>query len=118
MPRKVKEFIKLVEWSEEDQCYIGSIPGWTGQCCHGEDEESVYHELCQIAEEWINIYKDSGLVLPYPTNKKFSGKFQLRLENELHETLSLKAMQTGDSLNSYCVKLLKKSITPREHIKG
>lgn len=112
------QFIKLVEWSEEDQCYIGSIPGWIGQCCHGEKEESVYHELCQIADEWLEIYKTDGLMLPAPSNKKFSGKFQLRLGNELHKTLALKALQTGDSLNSYCVKLLKQSLAPHQHIKG
>ncbi len=46
------KYLKLVEWSEEDQCYIGSIPGWIGQCCHGAEEEKVYQELCQIADEW------------------------------------------------------------------
>ena len=107
------KYLKLVEWSEEDQCYIGSIPGWIGQCCHGEDEEKVYHELCQIADEWIEIYNNEGLPLPSPTNKKYSGKFQLRLGSELHKIISLKAMQTGDSLNNFCVKMLKQSLTPK-----
>jgi predicted HicB family RNase H-like nuclease len=106
------QYIKLVEWSEEDQCYIGSIPGWIGQCCHGENEEKVYHELCQIVDEWVEIYQKEGLELPKATNKKYSGKFQLRLGSELHKVLSLKAMQSGDSLNNFCVKAIKKSITP------
>lgn len=112
------QYIKLVEWSEEDQCYIGSIPGWIGQCCHGEDEEKVYHKLCQIVDEWIEIYKKENLNLPTPTNKKYSGKFQLRLGSELHKILSLKAMQTGDSLNSFCIKALKRSVAPDQHTKG
>ena len=112
------QYIKLVEWSEEDQSYIGSIPGWIGQCCHGEKEEKVYHELCQIVDEWIEIFRQDGLLLPNPTNKKFSGKFQLRLGSELHKVLSLKAMQTGDSLNNFCVKMLKQSLTPQQHRKG
>lgn len=112
------QYIKLVEWSEEDQSYIGSIPGWIGQCCHGEKEEKVYHELWQIVDEWIEIFKQDGLPLPNPTNKKFSGKFQLRLGSELHKVLSLKAMQTGDSLNTFCVKMLKQSLAPQQHRKG
>ena len=32
------QYIKLVEWSEEDQCYVGSSPGFIGPCCHGKDE--------------------------------------------------------------------------------
>ena len=112
------QYIKLVEWSEEDQSYIGSIPGWIGQCCHGQKEEKVYHELCQIVDEWIEIFKQDGLPLPNPTNKKFSGKFQLRLGSELHKVLSLKAMQTGDSLNTFCVKMLKQSLASQQHRKG
>lgn len=112
------QYIKLVEWSEEDQCYVGSIPGWLGQCCHGENEEKVYRELCQIVDEWIEIYKREGLPLPIPTNRKFSGKFQLRVGSELHKVLSLKAMQTGDSLNNFCIKALKQSLTPNQNQNG
>jgi len=55
-----------------------------------------------------------GLPLPSPTNKKYSGKFQLRLGSELHKVISLKAMQTGDSLNDFCVKMLKQSLAPNQ----
>ena len=44
-------FLKIVEWSEEDQCYVGSIPGWIGKCCHGDNEEKVYHELRMVNPE-------------------------------------------------------------------
>ncbi len=44
-------YIKLVEWSDEDQCFIGQCPGIIGPCCHGDDEAQVYAELCQIVEE-------------------------------------------------------------------
>ena len=32
------KYLKIVEWFEEDQCYVGSCPGlfWGG--CHGHDE--------------------------------------------------------------------------------
>ncbi len=112
------QYIKLVEWSEEDQCYIGSIPGWIGQCCHGENEEAVYRELCRIIDEWIEIYKSEDIKLPNFTNKKYSGKFQLRLGSDLHKVLSLKAMQSGDSLNNFCIKAIKQSLTPTQHQKG
>ena len=116
--RERDKYIKLVEWFEEDQCYIGSIPGWIGQCCHGQNEEEVYHELCQIIDEWIKIYQTDGMNLPNPTNKKFSGMFQLRLGSELHKILSLKAMQSGDSLNSFCIKAIKQSITSDQAYKS
>ena len=48
--KKRGRYLKIVEWSEEDQCYIGSVPGWIGNCCHGNDEEKVYRKLCQIVD--------------------------------------------------------------------
>ncbi len=108
---KKGHFLKIVEWSEEDQCYVGSIPGWIGKCCHGDDEEKVYHELCQILEEWIDIYEEDHIPLPSSiTSKKFSGKFQLRIDSELHKALTIRAMQANESLNNFCGKILKKTI--------
>lgn len=45
----------VVEWSEEDQCFIGSCPGIIGPCCHGDDEDEVYRGLRQIISEWLEI---------------------------------------------------------------
>ena len=64
-------YAKLVEWSDEDQCFIGSAPGLTGGgCCHGDDEKKVFEELCDIVEEIIEIHKADGTALPPPTAGK------------------------------------------------
>jgi len=60
-------YIKIVEWSDEDQCFIGQCPGVVGPCCHGDNEADVYAELCQIVDEWIEIFKEDGKPLPPPT---------------------------------------------------
>jgi|TARA_B100000029_G_C17243224_1_gene839864 predicted HicB family RNase H-like nuclease len=108
--KKRDKYLKIVEWSEEDQCYVGSVPGWLGPCCHGDDEGKVYKELCQIVDEWIEIYGKDGQQLPYPTQKEYSGKFVLRTGKELHKALAVRAVSEGDSLNKYVVKKLKKII--------
>ena len=106
------KYLKLVEWSDEDQCFVGSVPGWIGACCHGDDEGKVYIELCQIVDEWIEIYKKDGKPLPAATaGKTFSGKFQFRPGADLHRALAIKALQAGDSLNDFCIKHLKKVIS-------
>ncbi|MBI9084572.1 MAG: toxin-antitoxin system HicB family antitoxin [Desulfobacterales bacterium] len=110
--KKKDHYLKIVEWSEEDQCYVGSIPGWIGKCCHGDDEKSVYHSLCQILEEWIEIYKEDNMALPPSISEKaYSGKFQLRIDCDLHKALAIRAMQANESLNSFCGKILKKQFT-------
>ena len=55
------EYPKVVEWSEEDQCYIGSSPGLIGPCCHGDDKTLVYKELCKIVEEWVEIHNKKNI---------------------------------------------------------
>ena len=35
-------YVKIVEWSEIDQCYIGSCLGLMYGGCHGVDEKKVF----------------------------------------------------------------------------
>lgn len=60
-------YIKIVEWSDEDQCFVGQCPGIVGPCCHGDNEAEVYAELCQIVDEWIEICRQEGKPLPPAT---------------------------------------------------
>ena len=101
-------YLKIVEWSDQDRCYVGSVPGWIGKCCHGDDEEKVYRQLCRVVDEWIEIFKKEGMPIPpATTGKKYSGKFVLRLGPELHKALAIKALNEGESLNKFVVKRLK-----------
>ena len=61
-------YAKIVEWSEVDQCFIGSCPDLLYGGCHGDDEKAVFAELCDIVEEVINLYKQEGKSLPAPTS--------------------------------------------------
>jgi predicted RNase H-like HicB family nuclease len=70
-------YAKIVEWSEEDQCYVGSSPGLIYGGCHGDDEKAVFAELCSIVEEAIALYRAEGRPLPPPTSgKDFANKMQ------------------------------------------
>jgi len=44
-------YVKIVEWSDEDQCYVGSAPGLIYGGCHSDDEKAVFDELCRIVED-------------------------------------------------------------------
>lgn len=60
-------YAKVVEWSEEDQCFVGSCPGLFYGGCHGEDEKAVFAELCQIVKEVLELYREDSKSLPAPT---------------------------------------------------
>jgi predicted RNase H-like HicB family nuclease len=70
-------YAKIVEWSGEDQCYVGSAPGLILGGCHGEDEKAVFEELCQIVEEAIDLYRQDGKPLPPSTSgRDYANKMQ------------------------------------------
>lgn len=61
-------YVKIVEWSDQDDCYVGSSPGLLSGGCHGADEQHVFEELCQIVEETIELYRHDGKPLPPATS--------------------------------------------------
>ena len=88
------QYLKIVEWSEEDKCYVGTCPGLMFGGIHGYDEAKVYRELCQAVEEWIAIYEEDGEPLPPATAaKEYSGKFVVRVGKELHKELAINAIR-------------------------
>jgi predicted HicB family RNase H-like nuclease len=104
---KAARFLKVVEWSDEDQCFVGRCPALFFGGCHGPDEAEVYRQLCQIAEEWVEIIHDDGQSLPAPTaGKSYSGKFVVRVSPALHQRAALKAMSRGESLNQFVAEAL------------
>lgn len=60
-------YVKIVEWSDEDECYVGSAPGLVYGGCHGDDEKKVFEELCTVVEEAIELYRRDGKPLPPAT---------------------------------------------------
>lgn len=46
-------YAKIVEWSEEDGCYVGSAPGLIYGGCHGDEENALLRSgagLDRVAE--------------------------------------------------------------------
>lgn len=105
---KGRDYLKIVEWSDEDRCFVGSAPPLIGYCCHGKSEMEVLSQLTEIVDEWVLNYQNEGKKLPSPSaGAKYSGKFVLRAGEDLHRLLAIRALQSGESLNSYVVKRLK-----------
>ena len=61
--KKSDQYHKWVEWSEEDQTYIGKCPDViTG--IHGDDPVQLYRELCEVVEDVIHHFECKGRMLP------------------------------------------------------
>ena len=105
-------FVKIVEWSPEDGCYVGSAPPLVGRCCHGDEEADVFRQLCAVVEDWLEIYRREGRPLPTSlVGRRFSGKFQLRLGSDLHRLLALRAASANRSINDLAVEAIEKTLS-------
>lgn len=102
-----RRYLKVIEWSEEDQIYIGSAPPIIGQCCHGKTEAEVLAQLTSIVEEWVEIFLRDGRPLPSGTaGKTYSGKFLVRVRPEVHRAAALKAAARDVSLNEFVAEAI------------
>jgi hypothetical protein len=43
-----REYLRVVEWSPKDRCFVGSAPPLIGRCCHGPTEANVLRQLKRL----------------------------------------------------------------------
>lgn len=66
--KSIDQYHKWVEWSEEDQTYIGKCPDLiTG--IHGDDPVQLYSELCKVVADVIRHFEAEQCPLPEPRIK-------------------------------------------------
>ena len=64
---QIKKYHHWVEWSEEDNSFLGRCPDLIGGGCHGDHPVQVYEELLGIMEEVAQDYLKAGKPLPPPS---------------------------------------------------
>lgn len=101
-----KYSINLI-WSSEDDCYVATIPEFSGLSAFGETPEEAAEEARIAAEGFIKVLEEDGCELPSPNSfQPYSGQTRLRMPKTLHANLSHEAKREGVSLNTYLVSLL------------
>lgn len=61
--RPSDRYHKWVEWSDEDQVYIGQCPDLITPV-HGDDPVQLYDELCTVIDEVIAHFESISKPLP------------------------------------------------------
>ena len=71
-------YVKVVEWSDEDGCFIGSCPELFYGGCHGHDAKQVFAELCALVDDAIRSLEAAGKPLPQPLTRGEFGNLMQR----------------------------------------
>ena len=112
-PYHAEDYCYTVQWSEEDQLFVGRVAEFQLLAAHGDDLYAALQEIINVVGFVLRDLQERGEPVPPPFSKKtFSGKFNVRLPEQLHRELVIAAAQEGVSLNQWVHGLLARG---REH---
>lgn len=91
-----------VTWSEEDEEFVGLCVELPGLSYLDESRMAAMEGIVNLVGDVLEDMEVSGEPIPEPiAEKKYSGKFQVRIPPEQHRSLVIKAAESGVSLNRY-----------------
>ena len=95
----------VILWSDEDQCYVVTLPAWQNARTHGATLEEAVRNAREVLTLLIESATRHGESIP-PPERRFSGNLRLRLPASLHGRLVREAEREGVSLNQWIVSRL------------
>jgi predicted RNase H-like HicB family nuclease len=95
----------VVQWAEEDHCYVVTLPAWQNARTHGKTLAEATKNARTVLELLIESAQRHGEPIP-PPERRLSGNLRLRLPVSLHGRLSREAEREGVSLNQWIVSKL------------
>ena len=90
----------IVRWSDEDSAYIAEVPELPGCMADGSSPEAAIKEAKKAARLWLEVAKKEKRETPRPIDqRRYSGKFLVRVPPQLHRELDFEAKEQKVSLN-------------------
>jgi predicted RNase H-like HicB family nuclease len=68
----------IIQWSDEDQAYVVSLPEWGGAKTHG----ATYEEAARHAQEVLEMLMEEDASLPAPKLFRYPGADVVNLPDE------------------------------------
>lgn len=100
MTLKNDRYSYRVIWSDKDDAYLGLCVEFPSLSWLTGTPEAALKGIRRVVAEGIKIMGGDGDSIPEPlSNKKYSGKFSVRIPPEVHKNLAMQAAEEGVSLN-------------------
>lgn len=95
-----KHYTYRVTWSAEDAEFVGLCAEFPSLSWLSEQHEAALRGIVSLVGDVVADMQDNGEAVPMPlAERKYSGKFQLRIPPDLHRVLAIEAAEQGVSLN-------------------
>lgn len=103
-------FTFRVTWSPEDDEFVATVVEFPSLSWLASTPEDALSGLRRLLDEVIADLETAGEEVPEPLAvRHYSGKFQLRLGEDLHRRLAIEAAENHSSLNQHVVRKLAAS---------
>ncbi|MGB3413931.1 MAG: toxin-antitoxin system HicB family antitoxin [Microbacteriaceae bacterium] len=87
-------------WSAEDNAHIGTVAEFSSLSWIADKPQDAFNGILDLVEEVIADMLLQNETPPQPiSERKFSGKFLVRIPSETHRQLALEAAEQEVSLN-------------------
>lgn len=101
-----KGYTAKVEYSEEDECFIGRIAGIRAIIgFHGGSVTELKKAFRATVDNYIAVAQARG----EEPEKPFSGRMMLRLPSQVHARVSFAAERAGLSVNQWATQALEQA---------
>ena len=102
-----KRYAARVEYSDEDQCFIGRFAGIRDVIgFHGDSVAS----LRAAFEEAVDDYLETCAKLDRDPQRPFSGNLMLRIPPEVHAAVATAAEVSGKSINQWATETFERAV--------
>ena len=102
MTLKNDRYAYRVIWSDKDDAYLGLCAEFPSLSWLAGTPEAALKGIRRVVAEGIKIMEADGDSIPVPlSNRKYSGKFSVRIPPEIHRHLAIQAAEEGISLNRF-----------------
>ena len=99
------------EWSETDECYLGSITELEEHMTQGKTVDEVLQNLKGALKAYIATSLKANLQIPEPAKlADYKGIITYRTTPEKHYKIAKKAAAKGKSINSLIDEIMDKEI--------
>lgn len=100
MALKNNRYTYRITWSEDDNEYVGLCAEFPSLSWLARTPEAALKGIIKVVECVVKDMQDNGETIPEPIAcRRYSGKFMVRVPPEVHRNLSIKAAESGVSLN-------------------
>ena len=92
----------IIEWSEVDKCFLGSIAELERNMTCGKTREEVLSNLKEALASYVATSLANKMEIPEPLKiKDFRGNITYRTSRERHYQLAKRAKLYGKSINTF-----------------